>query len=292
MSLRRRRLPPGWYPSDPESVQGLVRSWIETGPGAKTGVASAGAALAAIAPHAGWAFSGRLAALAAASLAPARFSTLVIVGGHLPAGARPLAAGESAYDSPFGPVEADLELLQALESRLQAGGKAVTGRDEAADNTVEVLLPIIAVLYPGVRLLWLRAPNDSTSIELGQALQAASASLGRTVACLGSTDLTHYGPNYGFSPMGRGAEAEIWVRERNDRDFIDALLAMDGPEALRRAESEHSACSPGAAVAALSFASSSGASRAALLDYSTSLEVRRDDSFVGYAAIAFYKESL
>jgi Predicted dioxygenase len=154
---------------------------------------------------------------------------------------------------------------------------------------VEVLLPLIAALLPGISILWLRAPNDSYSIALGQALHSAAESIGRDLFCLGSTDLTHYGPNYGFSPKGRGASAETWVRNVNDKRFIDALLDLDAERALSLGEAERSACSSGGATAALSYARASGATRAELLEYATSLDVRADESFVGYAAIAFYR---
>jgi MEMO1 family protein len=291
MAMRRRVLPRGWYPDDGESLRELVASW--TGKDA----ASPRGALAAVAPHAGWAFSGRIAAIAVSSLlgvaedaSPA--ATLVVFGGHLPPGASALAARESAYETPLGPVTADLELLSALEACLgsrAASSSLILEPDEEVDNTVEVLLPLVATLMPGRKVLWLRAPNDSSSIELGEAVCAASASLGRSVRAVGSTDLTHYGPNYGFSPKGRGRGAEAWVRDTNDRRFIETLLALDGAEAVERGEAERSACSPGAAAAALAFARSSGATRAELLAYATSLELRRDESFVGYAAMGFFR---
>jgi MEMO1 family protein len=291
MATRRRFLPRGWYPDDSEALRLLVSSWTE---GAPQGGAPDGRALAAVAPHAGWAYSGRLAALAVASLSPlASGSTVAVFGGHLPPGARPLAAAEAAFDTPLGPVQADGELLSALASLLGAkagpSSSAAFMADEAGDNTVEVLLPLVAALLPGSSVLWLRSPNDASSLELGEALHAAASSLGRRVACLGSTDLTHYGPNYGFSPKGRGKEAEAWVREVNDRRFIEALIALDGEEALERARAELSACSSGAAASALAFALAAGATRARLLEYATSLDVRRDESFVGYAALGFYE---
>jgi hypothetical protein len=290
MAIRRRTLPHGWYPDEPETLRALVAFWVPSGVSSNER-GSSGVAVAAIAPHAGWIFSGRLAARAAASLAPTNKGmesrrTLVVMGGHLPPGARPLAAQESAFETPVGMLEADSELLAAFEGRLGLGRRL--GRDTEPDNTVEVLLPLVAVLFPGIRVLWLRAPNDPSALELGEALSAASLSIGREVVCLGSSDLTHYGPNYNFSPKGRGRAAEDWVRDVNDRRFIEAIMAMNGAEAIRRGESERSACSSGAASAALAFARASGASRAELFEYATSLDVRRDDSFVGYAAIGFY----
>lgn len=310
MAIRRRALPRGWYPDEPESLSRLVLSWAET-PGVPA-EGRPGPAIAAVAPHAGWSFSGRIAARSVAALGSGRSvaalesgrsvaalgsgrpgATLAIFGGHLPAGAPALAAPESGFDTPLGPLEADRELLSALDSTLRSSQaeslRLGLGVDEEPDNTVEVLLPLVAVLLPGVKLLWLRAPNDISAIELGAALQKAGAALGREVLCLGSTDLTHYGPNYGFSPKGHGPAAEEWVRGTNDRRFIEALLDLDGPRAVSLGESERSACSSGAAAAALGFALASGASQARLLEYATSLELRPDESFVGYASVAFYR---
>jgi len=275
----------GWYPEDPESLERTVSAWRAAAlPAAGSAPAESGA-LAVVAPHAGWVFSGRLAARAIAALAPAR--TVAVIGGHLGAREPPLAAPEDSFETPLGDIAADVELREALKSELSARSLSLRDDDEA-DNTVEVQLPLVASLFRGSRVLWLRAPNGSAALALGEALHAAASALGRSVSCVGSTDLTHYGPNYGFSPAGRGAEAESWVRERNDKRFLDALLALDGDLALELGERERSACSSGAAAAALSFARSAGASRARLLEYATSLDVRRDPSFVGYGAVAFY----
>lgn len=288
MSIRSRALPRGWYPDEPGSLRELVSSWTR----AESLKPYRGKAIAAVAPHAGWAFSGRLAALSVSSLAAGQASTptVAVFGGHLPPGARPLAALESGFETPLGVLSSDAELLSALTLRLAArDGLGGLARDDEPDNTVEVLLPLIAALIPGARVLWLRVPNDPSAMEIGQALHAAASSLGRELVCLGSTDLTHYGPNYGFSPKGRLAAAESWVRSTNDRRFIDALLGLDGLEAIRLGEAERSACSSGAAAAALAFALASGSSRAELLEYATSLDLRRDESFVGYASIGFFR---
>lgn len=282
MILRRRNLPPGWYPDDAEGVGKLVSSWFE-------GKAPAAGARAAVAPHAGWAFSGRLAALAVAALGEAE--TVVVVGGHLPHSAQPLAAYEDAYETPLGAIEADTPLREEL-SRILASlptSALALRSDDIPDNTVEVQLPIVKARFPGSKVLWLRAPNGPAAISLGEALAEASRSLGRKLVCLGSTDLTHYGPAYGYSPAGRGQRAEAWVREVNDKCFIDALLSMDCAAVLERGESDQSACSSGAAAAAIAFATASGATHAQLLGRASSLDVRKDESFVGYAAVGFYR---
>ncbi|MDA8427424.1 MAG: AmmeMemoRadiSam system protein B [Treponema sp.] len=282
MVVRTRALPAGWYPTHRSGVEDSIASW----PSLSSPAAESPSAVAAVAPHAGWDFSGRFAAQAVRSLAEA--DTIAVIGGHLPAFASPLAAREDGFETPLGIIEADAELRDALADAFDERCGGSLGEDEDRDNTVEVQLPLVKLRFPAARLLWLRAPNGPLAVELGAALQVAAASTGRRLVCLGSTDLTHYGPSYGFSPKGRGSAAEDWVRGTNDRRFVEALLALDPAEALRRGETEGSACSSGAAAAALSFALSAGASRAELLGYGTSLEVRRDESFVGYAALAFY----
>ena len=147
---------------------------------------------------------------------------------------------------------------------------------------------MVAFLQPKAKLLWLRSPPHYEAKELGTALGRASSALEKKVVCVGSTDLTHYGPAYGFMPAGGGEKAEKWVKGTNDKAFIEALLDMNCEAALSLGLKKGSACSAGAAVAALGFALEMGATDARLLEYATSLDVRQDDSFVGYAALAFF----
>jgi AmmeMemoRadiSam system protein B len=113
--------------------------------------------------------------------------------------------------------------------------------------------------------------------------------LGRAAVAIGSTDLTHYGPNYDFEPHGSGTQAVEWVKTVNDAAFLRAVLACDGSGAIERATADSSACSPGAAVGAMGFAAALGASSAALIAYGTSADIAFSTSFVGYGAIAWRK---
>lgn len=276
-SRRRMALPHGWYPRNVTEIDSLLGEWMQ---GERSREAKA-----AVCPHAGWFFSGRLAALAIADLE--EVDTLAIIGGHLSPNSPILYAPEDSFEVPGGELQADQELFAAFKAQLRDSGIGAPEPDRYMDNGVEVLLPMVASLHRGARILWLRTPPRYESKELGACLARASANLGRRVACVGSTDLTHYGPAYGFTPMGLGEKAERWVSGTNDKAFIDALLEMNCELALTRAVKKDAACSSGAAIAALGFALESGASSAKLLGYSTSLDLRPDDSFVGYAAIVF-----
>ena len=237
-------------------------------------------------PHAGWYYSGAVAARAAASLDPGA-ETVVVAGGHLPAGYPVLAALEDAAVTPLGNIEMDTEFRDLIQKELRCGA------DQYRDNTVEVQLPMVKYFFPEARLVWLRLPAESSSFETGKIIARAAARLGRKTVLLGSTDLTHYGDNYGYSPQGRGRKALDWVKNVNDAGFIRAVLEDKPEEALRHAETALSACSAGAVLACLGFARETGAGPAELLAYTTSADVSlasgedTPDSFVGYAAISW-----
>ena len=133
MALRRRSLPDGWYPEEAESIRALAASWTRVpGPPAASARDRAGPALAAVAPHAGWIFSGRIAALAVSSLAPLpKGATVAIFGGHLPPGARPLAARESSYETPLGPL-GGVVVTGGMITAARAGDGVVPFGDGAA----------------------------------------------------------------------------------------------------------------------------------------------------------------
>ncbi|MDR1948898.1 MAG: AmmeMemoRadiSam system protein B [Spirochaetaceae bacterium] len=296
--IRKRRLPPGWYPESPEEIRAFL-SQVEGNPPER-------GALAALAPHAGWYYSGSLAARAAAALRVPEGAgdpeTVVVIGGHLPAGYPPLFIEEEGVETPLGDMPIDGEFRALLRKEL--GGRP----DRYEDNTVEVQLPMVKFFFPRAKLLALRLPAEPGSFEAGRGIAQIGASLGRKLLVLGSTDLTHYGYNYDFYPRGLGKGALDWVKTVNDRAFIAGVIAGDPGEALARAERDRSACSAGAVLACLGYAEAAAGAgnktdgkagnkagcRTELLAYGTSADVpgNKDnevpDSFVGYAALAWY----
>ncbi|MDR2634292.1 MAG: AmmeMemoRadiSam system protein B [Treponema sp.] len=280
MTLRKRALPQGWYPQDEEEIRRFLSPFSP----------QARKARAALAPHAGWAYSGAIAATAVSAL-DSQADTVVIIGGHLPAGLPPLFAEEDWVDSPLGTMEMDRELRSLLRKELQHKHfRRGTAADRYQDNTVEVLVPLVRYFFPQSWLLWLRLPAEMASFEAGSVLFHAGKALNRDMVVLGSSDLTHYGEHYDFSPMGTGKKALDWVREVNDRQFIESLLEGKAERILERALEDRSACCMGAVLATLGFAQAAGAGSGELLAYGTSADASGPGgevpgSFVGYAAL-------
>jgi len=211
MKVRSRSLPPGWYPVSMEDTQSMIQDFINRFSIEKETVNSG------IVPHAGWGFSGSIAC-EVISKCSQNNDTIIVVGGHLGAGDTVLAAFEDAFKTPIGTLDADTRFLNELKKEINIQ------EDIYSDNTVEVQLPFIKYFYPQIKVVGMRVSPSEIAVELGKVIYMTAEKFGKNVIVLGSTDLTHYGRNYGFSPKGTGEKAVKWVKEVNDSNFIDALL--------------------------------------------------------------------
>jgi len=280
MPVRARCLPPGWYPGTEAETRRQVRRYLSSLPEIEAQGPSAGTGTAGIVPHAGWDFSGRIALDVLRRLEPG-LETVIVAGGHLSPRDGIYAAPEEEFETPLGNLSADGEMLAALKE------ETAVQVDRFPDNTVEIQLPFVKYLFPEARLLYLRAAPNPDAARLGKTLFRIAGALKRRAVLVGSTDLTHYGSAYGFTPRGTGEEAVRWVKSVNDKKIIDAFLGMDTEAAIRLAQADRSACSAGGAAAAMAFAAAGGAAGGRLIRYMTSRDVSPAASFVGYAGILF-----
>jgi MEMO1 family protein len=276
MPIRERMLPAGWYPGSDSGCRAEIEQFVAgvapLAPGTKI--------FGGIVPHAGWYFSGKAAArvffLAANATQP---QVVAVFGGHLGGNSPPLLVTDEAWKTPLGNLALATEFYEPLKKRL------TLGEEYPGDNTIEVQLPMVKYFFPNARVLAVRAPQSPKAMELGEAVVAVAQELKISLLVIGSTDLTHYGPNYGWAPKGLGPEAVKWVKEVNDKRFIQETLKLNEAGMLQAAREDQSACSPGGAAAAVAAAKKLGAKKAILADYYTSYDIIPADSFVGYAGI-------
>lgn len=271
--IRQQLLPSGWYPRDPDRIRDLVRQWEDIAPLPR----GSAPALSVIAPHAGWSFSGGPAYRAVRRLGNPK--TIVIVGGHLGPSSPVLLFPEDRFATPFGELHVDAGLRHYLRDSM------ALRTDGSPDNSVDIFLPMVAALFPKSSVLCLRAPAGRVAAKLGAAI--ADYAAGRTgVALIGSTDLTHYGANFAFTPAGAGPEAVEWARD-NDREFLKLCETGNAEGAVDHAVENRSACSPGAAASAIRFAHRFGVTTGEILEHTSSYEIRPADSFVGYGSVIY-----
>lgn len=272
--IRRRKLSAGWYPETEEAIEQVLHDWccrdIEK-PRSR----------AVVVPHAGWPFSGRLAFDTLSTLE--RSKTVVVVGGHLSAQSPLIMASEDAYETPLGIVETDHQLRDYITQNLESVP------DTDSENSVEIIMPMLRYLNPEVRVVWLRVgPNSDLVHRLANTIaEAALHEDAYDIAVVGSTDLTHYGPAFGFTDHGLGDDAHAWVRESNDATILEKLAQLDAHGVIECGPRDRSACSAGAAAVAVAYACAVGCDDAELIGYHTSYDCRPADSFVGYAGITY-----
>ncbi|MHC4455989.1 MAG: AmmeMemoRadiSam system protein B [Planctomycetota bacterium] len=250
--------------------------------------------VAGIVPHAGWTFSGDLAALvfSAVKQQHEKVNTFVIFGAvHSYFTQSPAVYDKGIWLTPLGEVAVDQDLAAAI---LNTGAVLSDPQAHNSEHSIEVQVPFIQYLFPGAKILPILVPPTDTAAQPGETVaEVISGEKQKKIVCIGSTDLTHYGPRYGFTPMGTGADALEWASEENDRKFIDLALKLDPKAMLSTAAENCNACGPGAAAAATAAAKKLGKTKGLLLAHTSSNEIMMQkmgsssaDS-VGYAAIVF-----
>ena len=250
--------------------------------------------VAGIVPHAGWTFSGSTAAIVFAAIKKKhpKVDTFVIFGAaHSYMGHPPAVYDKGSWLTPFGEVAIDEALADAIiESKTAISDRSA----HDSEHSMEVQVPFIQYLFPSAKILPILTPPDENAISLGEIVGSIiSSDDERKIICLGSTDLTHYGPRYGFAPMGTGKDALKWAMDVNDKLFIDYSLKMQPDKILETAEENYNACGAGAAAATVAAAKTLGKKKGILLAHTNSNEIMlrkmgsSSQESVGYAAIVF-----
>jgi AmmeMemoRadiSam system protein B len=250
--------------------------------------------VAGIVPHAGWMFSGSLAAMVFSAIKQRHdeIHTFVIFGAaHGYYGQAPAVYDAGCWITPLGEVAIDEELADAVLDSTIAVKDSMAHRSE---HSIEVQVPFIQHLFAPAKILPILVPPTKHAVELGAGIgEILGRNEQKKVICIGSTDLTHYGPRYGFTPMGGGAKAIQWASEVNDREFIDLALKLEPQRMLESAAENYNACGAGAAAAAVAVVKKLGGTKGVLLAHTNSNEVMlqkmgtTSTDSVGYAAIVF-----
>lgn len=246
-----------------------------------------------IVPHAGWVFSGPLAASVFSCVQRVRpeTETFVICGAaHRYMGDRAAMDDSEAWETPLGPVRVDTELRRRLSDYSEV---TIDSAAHHREHSIEVQVPFIKHLFPEARIVPVVVSPTEAAIAFGEVLADEVLGNQSDVVVIGSTDLTHYGPSYGFTPMGLGSEALKWAREVNDREFVDLALAVEPERLLTSAVNKGNACGPGAAAVPVTVARKLGVQAGVLLGQTTSGEIvasrgaAGSSDSVGYTAILF-----
>jgi len=283
MNLRKSVFSGSWYPADQQACEDQILKFLDAGRNQSVSIANP---IGGIVPHAGWFFSGSIACNVIHRLAQATSPDVVVVFGmHLHSGSPRTIMPEGEWETPFGPIAVDKPLADALTRQFSFQMETPTRFQQ--DNTIELQMPFIRYFFKEARVVAMGVPPTAETLLLADSVVETARELDLSMVVIGSTDLTHYGPNYGFTGKGAGSKAVDWVRDENDRRVIDAMICMDPEAVIREGLSNDNACCCGAAAAAIAVGKAMGAQKADMLAYATSYDKSPGDSFVGYVGMLF-----
>ncbi|KPK77148.1 MAG: hypothetical protein AMJ79_04290 [Phycisphaerae bacterium SM23_30] len=292
MSVRTTAVAGQFYESSPQACRSQLEQMLPAEP---LPAEMPPRIISGIVPHAGWVFSGALAGLVFAAVKQQNESTdtFVIFGAvHAVRTQQALLYDAGSWETPLGAIDVDEQLAAAILA--EAPDLIIADcNGHRREHSIEVQVPLVQYLFEDARIVPLLIPPNERSHLVGRAAARAIARVEKSVVCIGSTDLTHYGPSYFFTPQGTGPQAHRWAKETNDKFFIDLALAMEADRLVDAAETYSNSCGAGAAAAAIAAARELGAARGYLLDHKTSAEIMaqkfNQDSTdsVGYAALVF-----
>ncbi|MBW2055988.1 MAG: AmmeMemoRadiSam system protein B [Deltaproteobacteria bacterium] len=285
MALRKPDYAGSWYPASPEQCRREIERYEER---ARELSVTPDETVGGIVPHAGWYYSGEVACAVLKSIA--RWSspeTVVIFGMHLGPASDHVIMAEGAWETPLGILEIDEVLSRELTESFDFVEETPSFYEP--DNTIEVQLPFVKYFFPESRILPVGVAPRAEALEIGERVADLLAKREGQGVVVGSTDLTHYGPNYGFAPRGTGEKAVEWVRNNNDKRMTDLMVQMNPSAMLQEARSSRNACCVGAAAAAVAAVKRLGCRAGELLVYRTSYDIEPSTSFVGYAGVVYYR---
>ncbi len=231
-----------------------------------------------VSPHAGYVYSGQVAAYAYKAICRQRFDTVIVIApSH-----RSYFEGVAVWDkgefrTPLGHIAVDEEASGELIGSCDA---IVSNKDvHRAEHSLEVQLPFLQYVFEGFRLVPLlmgaqdAALYEMTAASIGRLIEGSSKSF----LIVGSTDLSHYYPY----------ETAVKI----DNVAVDHLKNFDVSGMMKDTASERAqACGAGPMITTMMVSKRLGAERSMVLKYANSGDVSGDRSgVVGYVSAVFFK---
>lgn len=264
-----------FYPDRPEILQREIEKYLDQARPERV----EGEVVALVSPHAGYIYSGRVAASAYRLIQGKGFDSVVVVApSH-----RVAFKGASIYDrggyrTPLGIVPVDVELSQKMMERWR--GLQFLPEAHRQEHSLEVQIPFLQVVLKSFRLVPI-VMEPYWSLETCRALGQAIAETvrGRKVLVVASTDLSHF----------HSYEKAVQL----DRIVLGHLERFDA-EGLSRdlIEGRCEACGGGPLITVMMAARALGADRSKVLQYLNSGDITGDRSrVVGYVSAVLYRKT-
>jgi AmmeMemoRadiSam system protein B len=270
-TLRKSAIAGSWYPGEPSILRRDIENYFNSVPDLEL----EGEIVGLIAPHAGYVYSGQVAAYAYKLIYGKKYDAVIVIGpSHRIAFSGVSIYGKGGYETPLGIVPID----ESLAKEVKALSKIIEDIPAAhlQEHSVEIQLPFLQVSLGDFSFVPLVMGDQgaNTCQELAETIYQVTR--GKKILIVGSSDLSHF---YNYTAATK-LDAVV-LQHLKDADATGLLKSLAG-EATE-------ACGGGPMVVAMLVASKMGANKARLLKYANSGDVTGDkSSVVGYAAAVYY----
>jgi AmmeMemoRadiSam system protein B/AmmeMemoRadiSam system protein A len=273
--VRKPAVAGSFYPAGAGELARMIDGFLaQATPPALTDVA------AVIAPHAGYQFSGAVAAYSYALLKGRKVERVVVIApSHVDSFDFSSIYDGAAYATPLGeiPVDQAFAVRLAAALKVKPSGRGHIASGQRGEHAIEVQLPFLQRVAGGFKLVPVVMGDQSYDASRALGLALADLIPGPETIIVASSDLSHY----------RSYAAANAV----DRKTLRAIEEWDYLSLSRNIERQvWEACGGGPIVATMIAAEKLGARRATLLKYANSGDTAGGKSqVVGYGALAFSK---
>jgi AmmeMemoRadiSam system protein B len=273
-----------FYPAGSEELRQMIKNFIDKIEPKRR------ACLGIVAPHAGYAYCGKTAASVYVNVSTG-FETAVIIGPNHSGAGVGVATSLETWKTPLGSLEVDREFVREISK------DSIILEDPQShwsEHSIEVQLPWLQYRFKDFRIVPITINpiyfDVDSCKEIGEKIAEVAKALRRKVLIIASSDFTHYGSMYGYTPF-RGSASNILKRIKEiDGEVIDLITKLKPLDVIRVCDEKRlTICGYGGIAAMLFAAKALEAKQGELLDYSTSFEISKDiDAVVGYSGIAIY----
>ncbi len=283
MAIKKPSFAGIFYPSNFQKLESQIKGSFthKLGPGELPINQRKGEIKAIIVPHAGYVYSGACAAWAYKELAEATLPDvfLIIGTGH----STPLTClSKDNFETPFGIVKNDTNLASLLEKQGIKDYK--TAHEE--EHSIEVQLPFLQLACKKYMKEIKFVPVVIGQEDPGMITEKINNALNeynKNVMIIVSSDFTHYGENYGYTPFVYNIKEEMY---NMDKKAIKFILDMDSEGFIKQCDDTGATICGRNAIAVMLKLFEDKGHKASLLQYYTSGDIVDDySSAVGYAAI-------
>jgi|TARA_B100001971_G_C18229380_1_gene562888 AmmeMemoRadiSam system protein B/AmmeMemoRadiSam system protein A len=208
-----------WYPDTEFLATNELNNFFNEIPPAEIG----GSIKAMIVPHAGWKFSGLMAASAFKLLEGSKYETVIVIGPAHTAGFFGASiAPVTHYKSPLGMVK----LSKKAKGLLSEPNFVSNAEYHSQEHSIEIELPFLQKVLGDFELVPILIGSNTNYEQLEQIAASIKTIVDDSTLIVVSSDFTHYGPNYGYIPFTENVEENI---KELDNGALNAIVGK-GPK--------------------------------------------------------------